>query len=189
VVRAVREAVGNDVVLTVDANGAYSIETAADYVRMLADEGVSVVEDPCPLVPDGSLSKLVAAAPLPILIDMPCITVRDAAALVAAGAQAISIKPGRVGFTEARSIARLSTEAGIGLCSGMYAESALGTLISLQFSAALPTPLLPAEQTFYLLMSEQVFREPLRIISGWIKLPDDADIDDKVDWSRTTRLS
>src|SRR5690606_9566042 len=108
---------------------------------------------------------------------------------IAAGAKAISVKPGRVGIAEAGMIAQLSTEAGVGLCSGMYAESALGTLISLQFSAALPTPLLPAEQTFYLLMNEQVFREPLRIISGWVKLPDDANIDDKVDWSRTARLS
>ena len=45
---------------------------------------------------------------------------------------------------------------------GMYAESALGTLISLQLSGALREPLVPAEQSFYLMMREQILREPLQ---------------------------
>lgn len=186
--RAVRQAVGDDVVLTVDANGAYSLEDAAAFVRLLADEGVSIAEDPCLLQPDAALARLVAASPLPILVDMPCVTAQDAAAFIAAGASAISAKPGRVGLSEARRIVRLASATGVGLCSGMYAESALGTLVSLQFSAALPQPILPAEQTFYLLMGAQVLREPMPIVSGRIELPDHADIAAMVDWSKTTRI-
>jgi L-alanine-DL-glutamate epimerase-like enolase superfamily enzyme len=183
--RAVRKTVGEEVLFTVDANAAYAREDGLDYVKMLADEGVTVAEDPCPLQPDAFFTDFVAASPLSILIDMPCVTAQDAAAFIAAGAKALSIKPGRIGFIEASRIARLAAEASVGVCAGMYAESALGTLISLQFSASLPKPLLPAEQTFYLLMESQILRQPLSLVAGTIELPAQADIDSLVDWTRT----
>lgn len=188
VLRSVRRAVGDAIILTVDANGAYAMAEAADYVRMLADEGASIAEDPCEMAPDDAFACLAAASTLPILIDMPCVSARDAAAFISSGAKAISVKPGRIGLAEADQIARRCLAAGVGICSGMYAESALGTLISLQFSSSLATPLLPAEQSFYLIMRKQVLREPLRIASGRIELPAVARMDEMIDWSQTTRL-
>jgi len=64
----------------------------------------------------------------------------------------------------------------------MYAESALGTLISLQLSGALREPLVPAEQSFYLMMREQILREPLQIAAGRVRLPAGNDIAALVDW-------
>src|SRR5690606_30729840 len=175
--RAIRSAVGQEVVLTVDANGAYPMTEALNYIGLLADEGVAVAEDPAPLTPGSSLTELVTAAALPILVDSPCVTAADARAYIAAGARALSVKPGRVGFAECAAIAELAAAAGVALRSGLYAESALGTLSSLQQAASIPSPLVPAEQSFFLLMSSQILHGPLAVSEGRLRLPAAADLD------------
>ena len=187
VVRAVRGAVGDDVSLTVDANGAYGLDQVRDYLRMNADEGVVLAEDPTGFSADRAFSALVADSPLPLLVDSPCITDQDAAAFIQAGAQAISVKPGRVGFAEATAVIGRACAAGVGVCAGMYAESALGSLLSLAFAATLERPVAPAEQSFYLLMNEQVLGTPLEIVDGTIAIPAMVDLDDVVDWRRIRR--
>ena len=186
--RAIRSAVGPNLVLTVDANGAYPMTEALSYVGLLADEGVAVAEDPAPLTPGSSLTELVTAAALPILVDSPCVTAADARAYIAAGARALSVKPGRVGFAECAAIAELAAAAGVALCSGLYAESALGALISLQQAASIPSPLVPAEQSFFLLMSSQILHGPLAVSEGRLRLPAAADLDAMVDWKLSDRI-
>lgn len=183
--RLIRDALGEGVTLTVDANGAYSATETPDYVRMIADEGVVVAEDPCPLAPDDAFTGIVEACALPILVDSPCISVVDARAFLDAGAGYISVKPGRVGIPEAIAVAELARSRGAKLCTGLFAESALGSLLGLQFSAAVSEPFLPAEQSFYLLMSEQILHTLPEIQNGQMQLPSNADLDALADWSQT----
>ena len=71
----------------------------------------------------------------------------------------------------------------------MYAESALGTLISLQLSCALRQPLVPAEQSFYLMMRDQILREPLQI-SGRPRAPAGRKRHGAlIDWDRVERYA
>lgn len=188
VLRAIRSAVGNDVELTVDANGAYTMEECPKYLDILAAEGVVVAEDPCVFAGDKDFTKLVANTPLPILVDSPCISVEHAIGFLDAGATAISVKPGRVGIHEAQAIADLARKNNADICSGMFAESALGTLISLSFSSALPTPFLPAEQSFYLIMREQILEGGFKIENGMVTLGADHNLSDLVDWTRTEAI-
>ena len=138
-----------------------------------------------------SLLVICPAAPLPsaipVLVDSGCASLKDAVQLLERGATALSVKPGRIGITEARRIAELAAQKGANVCSGMYAESALGTLISLQFSCALGKPLVPAEQSFYLMMRDQILREPLPIAGGRVRLPATGDIASLIDWDRVER--
>ena len=48
IVRTMREALGDDAILLVDANSAYSADKAIEVGHMLADYGVSHYEEPCP---------------------------------------------------------------------------------------------------------------------------------------------
>jgi L-alanine-DL-glutamate epimerase-like enolase superfamily enzyme len=185
--RQIRAAVGGAIDFYVDANGAYPRAEAAEYVRAIADEGAKVAEDPCPLQPDAQFVELLALSPIPVLVDSRCASLRDAAQFLERGATALSVKPGRIGITEVRRIAELAAQRGANVCSGMYAESALGTLISLQLSGALREPLVPAEQTFYMMMREQVLREPLRIAEGRVRVPATDDIAALIDWERVER--
>lgn len=48
VVKAVREAFGDDFILYADANGSYDAPAAIDLCRMLQSYGVAILEEPCP---------------------------------------------------------------------------------------------------------------------------------------------
>ncbi|MEO8716933.1 MAG: mandelate racemase/muconate lactonizing enzyme family protein [Burkholderiales bacterium] len=180
----IRGAVGDGVELYVDANGAYVRAAAIDYVRALSAAGVTVAEDPCPLQPDAGFEALQRESPLPILVDRSCASKEDAALYLERGARALSTKPGRVGLAETRAIAALAAARGASTAVGIYAESALGTLINLQQPGSMA-----AEQTFYLTMTEQVSTQVPAIRDGRIELPALADLSQLVDWVRVRRLA
>lgn len=179
--KEIRAAVGANVALYVDANGAYARESALDYVQRIAAAGATIAEDPAPLVPDAAFEALQRAAGIPILVDNACTSVRDAELFLARGAQAISLKPGRVGMGECLAIRKKIS--GCSTALGIYAESSLGTLINLQLPAELP-----AEQTFFLMMQSHVAAAVPQIRDGRIRLPDEPDLAKLVDWTVVERL-
>lgn len=187
--RRIRDAVGTDVSLSVDANCAYPRGTALPYIEAIAGAGAMLAEDPCQLAPDRSFSELVEASPLPLLVDTPCASLRDASDFLRRGAQALSVKAGRIGFTESRSIEQLAQAHGASVAAGLYAESALGTLLSLQFAATLAQPVTPAEMSFFLMLDQQVLTEPLEIAHGKVCLPATSATDTLVDWERVRRFA
>jgi L-alanine-DL-glutamate epimerase-like enolase superfamily enzyme len=180
----IRAAVGAEVELYVDANSHYARAEAADYVRRLAGAGATVAEDPCPLQPDRQFEELQRASPIPILVDRSCASREDAALYLERGARALSTKPGRMGLTETRAIAAMARARGAQSAVGIYAESALGTLVSLQQPGGMA-----AEQTFYLTMTEQVSALVPEIRDGRIALPAQAALADLVDWERIGQLA
>ena len=192
--KEIRAAVGGGVMLYVDANSAYSREQAGSYVQTIADAGAAVAEDPCPLWPDAAFTALQAASPVPLLVDRNCTSLLDAHAFLDKGSAAkvaLSTKPGRIGLSEARAINALAASRGAKVAVGLYAESALGTLISLQQAAALPPAqtLVAAEQTFFLELTEQVLALPLSITDGKIGLPQEANLAGAIDWDKVAHLS
>lgn len=189
--REIRAAVGADVSLYVDANSAYPSSEALYYVRAIGRAGALVAEDPCPLQPDQGFAALQSEGGLPILVDRNCTSIEDARRFLERGAVALSTKPGRIGISEARQITALAAKRGAKVAIGLYAESALGTLLSLQQAAAVPPGqrLVPAEQTFYLGMIDQVLGSELVIREGRITLPDTPDLTELVDWQRVERYA
>lgn len=189
--REIRAAVGDAVALYVDANSAYPRGEALSYTHAMRDAGATVSEDPCALKPDAEFSALQSAAGIPVLVDRTCTSAQDAAHYLDKGALALSTKTGRIGFTEAREISTLAAARGARVALGLYAESALGTLISLQYGAAIPATLrlVAAEQTFYLGIREQVVVAMPPVIDGRIELPAEADLSTLVDWARVKRFS
>jgi len=182
--KEIRAAVGPGVALYVDANSAYAREQALDYVQRIAAAGAIVAEDPSPLVPDAQFEALQQAAGIPILVDNACTSVRDAELFLARGARAISLKPGRVGMAESLAIQKKMNGAGCKGAVGIYAESALGTLINLQLPAQLP-----AEQTFFLMMPSRITAAVPQIRGGRIRLPEEPDLSQLVDWKAVEKLS
>lgn len=178
---AIRDAVGGGVELYVDANAAYPRAQAPDYVRRIADAGATVAEDPSPLAPDAQFEDLQRASPIPILVDGSCTSVRDAELYAARGARAVSLKPGRIGISESLAIKRILGARKTAL--GIYAESALGTLVNLQLPATLV-----AEQSFFLTMTAQVVKQVPEIRDGRISLPVEPDLERLVDWEAVKRF-
>lgn len=173
--KEIRAAVGAEVALYVDANGAYPRAEAIDYVKRIAAAGATLAEDPSPLAPDAQFEALQRSVDIPILVDNACTSTRDAALFRERGARAVALKPGRVGMSECLAIRKMAAECRT--AAGLYAESALGTLVNLQLPAELP-----AEQTFFLMMQSQVTQALPEIRNGRIRLPDESDLSKLVDW-------
>ena len=152
-------------------------------MRAIADAGVTVAEDPCQLAPDSAFEKLQRDCPIPLLVDFPCTSRQDAALFLDRGARSLMIKPGRIGLSEALEIDTLCARSGAGVSLGMFYETALGTALSLQAAAALKSRLvLPAEHSFYLLLTEQVTNIALEVKHGKFRLPDEPNLERLVDW-------
>jgi L-alanine-DL-glutamate epimerase-like enolase superfamily enzyme len=188
-IRAIARAVGDGVALYVDCNGAYRLDEAADYARAVADAGAVVIEDPCQLVPDAAFAALRAQSPIPVLVDFGSWSLRDAKLFLAQGAQGLSAKPGRFGLSDCRLMQDAARQAGCGVVAGLMGESALGTLAALQFAAVVPAPMLPAELTWYLAMTEQVSTYVPAIVDGCVDLPDTPSLASLVDWSAVKRFA
>jgi L-alanine-DL-glutamate epimerase-like enolase superfamily enzyme len=171
---------------TLKVKGGQGLETDLAAMREIRAAVGDAVEDPCALEPDAQFAALQAGAGIPVLVDRNCTSAQDAAQFLACGALALSTKPGRIGLSEARRIADLAATRGARVALGLYAESALGTLLSLQFGAALPRSrrLVAAEQTFYLCMREQVLADMPPVRDGRIELPAEPGLSQRVDWGR-----
>jgi L-alanine-DL-glutamate epimerase-like enolase superfamily enzyme len=188
VIAEVRAAVGEGIELSMDANRAYPQEGIAGYLRAIADAGVAVAEDPCPIAPDSAFERLQRDCPVPLLVDFPCTSREDAALFLDRGARSLMIKPARTGLSQAREIDALCAAHGARVSLGMFYESALGTLLSLQAAAGLKSALvLPPEHSFFLMLAGQVSHAPLDVKDGRVRLPEESDLSRLVDWSAVER--
>jgi L-alanine-DL-glutamate epimerase-like enolase superfamily enzyme len=187
--REIRAAAGDGIQLYVDANGAYPAAQALDYTKAMANAGASVMEDPCPLSPGGSFEDFRKHSPIPVLVDFGCTSLRDAKLFLERGATALSAKPGRFGLSHCRAIQAAAAQSGAQIVAGLMGESTLGTVAGLQFASAIDSPLLPAELTWFIAMTEQIMLEPLKITNGCVDLLSSGPLASTIDWTKLDRMA
>ena len=144
-VRAVRERFGDDVLLQVDANTAYTLRDAR-HLAKLDDFDLLLIEQPLEeedVLGHAELAKIVRT---PICLDESITSAQTAAAAIRLGAtQVINIKPGRVGgYLEARRIHDLAVAHGIAVWCGGMIESGIGRAANVAL-ASLPGFTLPGD--------------------------------------------
>jgi len=170
-VRAVRERFGDDVLLQVDANTAYTLRDARQLAK-LDDFDLLLIEQPLEeedVLGHADLAKLVRT---PICLDESIVSAQTAAAAIRLGAcSVINIKPGRVGgYLEAKRIHDLAVAHGVPVWCGGMIESGLGRAANIALGA-LPGFTLPgdisASDRFY----KTDITEPFRMVDGHIDVP------------------
>ncbi|MDO3408952.1 dipeptide epimerase [Saccharibacillus sp. CPCC 101409] len=127
-VRLIREAVGPQVRLKVDANQGWSAKDALRAVRAMAECGVEAVEQPVPQWDTDGLALIRAQSPLDIMADESCFSPRDAALLVKREAvDLINIKLMKCGgLHRAMQINAVAEASGVGCMLGCMMESRIG---------------------------------------------------------------
>ena len=118
----------DQIVLRVDANGAFSPEDALEKLQRLADLDIHSIEQPIRAGHITAMEKLCRETPLPIALDEELIGVEDKAALLdAIQPQHIILKPTLIGGTlETQEWIRVAEERGIGWWMTSALESNLG---------------------------------------------------------------
>jgi O-succinylbenzoate synthase len=144
-VRAVRERFGDDVLLQVDANTAYTLGDARHLAR-LDPFDLLLIEQPLAeedVLGHADLARLLRT---PVCLDESITSARTAASAIRLGAcSVVNIKPGRVGgYLEARRIHDVCLAMGVPAWCGGMLETGLGRAANVAL-AALPGFTLPGD--------------------------------------------
>jgi len=126
-VRAVRERFGDDLLLQVDANTAYTLGDARQLAK-LDPFDLLLIEQPLPEDDVRGHAELAKRIKTPVCLDESVTSARAAADVIALGAcQIINVKPGRVGgYLEARRIAAIAAANGVPVWCGGMLETGIG---------------------------------------------------------------
>jgi O-succinylbenzoate synthase len=170
-VRAVRERFGDELLLQVDANAAY---TLADARRLAQLDPFDLLLIEQPLDEDDVLghAELAKIVGTPICLDESITSAATTAAAIRLGAcRIVNVKPGRVGgYLEARRIHDLCVANGIAVWCGGMLETGLGRAANLAL-AALPGFTLPGDTS----ASDRYFStdvtEPFVLDDGHLSVP------------------
>jgi len=170
-VRAVRERYGDDVLLQVDANTAYTLRDAR-HLAKLDDFDLLLIEQPLEEEDVLGHAELARMIRTPVCLDESIVSAQTAAAAISVGAcSVINIKPGRVGgYLEAVRIHDVAAAHGVAVWCGGMVETGLGRAANAALGA-LPGFTLPgdisASDRFY----ETDITAPLTIAEGYMDVP------------------
>ncbi len=172
-VRLVRELIGPEMGLQVDANTAYG-RADADHLRRLDEFDLLLIEQPLPEEDILGHAQLAAAIDTPVCLDESIVSMQTAADAIELGAaEIINIKPGRVGgYLEARRIHDLCLDRGVPVWCGGMVETGIGRAANAAL-AALPGFTLPgdisASSRFY---QRDIVTQPITVEEGTVRVPD-----------------
>ncbi len=170
-VRAVRERFGDDVLLQVDANTAYTLADARQLAR-LDPFDLLLIEQPLDeedVLGHAELARLIRT---PVCLDESITSARAAADAIRLGAcRIVNIKPGRVGgYLEARRIHDVCAANGVPVWCGGMLETGIGRAANVAL-AALPGFTLPGDTS----ASDRYFRTditaPFVLEDGHLRVP------------------
>lgn len=171
-VRLVRELIGPEMGLQVDANTAYGRQDI-DHLCRLDEYDLLLIEQP--LAEEDVLGhvQLAAASATPVCLDESVVSLQTAADLIELGAaEIVNIKPGRVGgYLEARRIHDLCLDRGVPVWCGGMVETGIGRAANAAL-AALPGFTLPgdisASSRFY---ARDIVTDPITVEDGFVAVP------------------
>ncbi len=129
-VRAVRDAVGPDVVLRLDANQGWDAVTAVRAVRAMEDAGlgVALVEQPVPARDLEGLAHVTAHVATPVMADESLLDLHDLVSLLRLHAvDLVNVKLAKCGgLTPALELLDVAARHGLGTMVGSMMESHVG---------------------------------------------------------------
>jgi L-alanine-DL-glutamate epimerase-like enolase superfamily enzyme len=135
-VHQIRQAVGPEVELCVDANQAFTVEQAVWFVGETSNARLAYLEQPTPQGEPALLGEIRRQCDVPVMADESLITLDDAMAIARRElVESINVKISRVGgISEALRILSVARAAGIEAMVGCMDESALGIAAGLHLA-------------------------------------------------------
>lgn len=188
-VRIVRQAAGDEAVITVDANQGWSTATALAVLDEIAQYDVEHCEQPVPKWDHAALKAVRDASPIPIVADESCFDHHDAYSLAhSASADMFNIKLSKSGgIHTALKIAAVADSAGLKCMVGCMLEAKIGIAASAHLAAA-RTVINYADLDGILLHSEDPFTGGVTVEGDELVLSDAPGIGVEVDPVYLARL-
>ena len=169
-VRRIREAVGPDVSLRVDANQGWDRPTALAAIRALEPYGLDFVEQPVPRWDLDGMAEIARRVSVPVMADESCGSPHEALAIARLGGVSIlALKLTKsAGILGTMAIARIAEAAGMSCYVGCMIETSLGTAAYLQVALAAAPVTWGCELFGPLLLTADVVHRPVQYADGAI---------------------
>jgi L-alanine-DL-glutamate epimerase-like enolase superfamily enzyme len=189
-IKAIREAVGNDVPLRIDANQGWSTDEAITTLKELARFGIQHCEEPIPRWAFLDLPKVKKESPIPIMCDESCGDHNDAARLIQLNAcDQLNIKLGKSGgIFKALKMARMAEAAGMHLQVGAFMESRLAMTAFAHFSLCSPMIVHFDFDTALMFSEDPVSGGIVYEKNGLIKVPEEPGLGARIHKDRLAKL-
>ncbi len=172
-VASVREAVGPDVIVKVDANQGYDLGTAVAVGRELERYDIAVFEQPLPRDALDDLAELRRRVRIPLMVDESLYGPRDALEILRRRAADIFnikiMKPG--GIRPSAKLVSLAEGAGMPCMLGSMPELGIGTLGGLQLAVTSKAFTWGAELIGPWMFGDDLLRRKPRLVEGRLMLP------------------
>ncbi len=166
-VAAVRDAIGPDGRIRVDANGAWAVEQAARMLAALAPFGLEYAEQPCATL--GELAELRRRTDVPVAADESIRRAEDPLAVrVAGAADIVVLKAQPLGGV--RAALRVAAQCGLPVVVSSAVESSVGLAAGVALAAALPELRYDCGLATMSLLTGDVTADPLVAEEGTLPL-------------------
>ncbi|GAB3272433.1 muconate cycloisomerase [Sinomonas notoginsengisoli] len=188
-VHVLREGLGEEVEIYLDANRGWTANEALEVLRRTEGMGLTALEEPCDASEALSRRRLVQHSAIPIVGDESVPTPGDVSReLLSGGCNAICIKTARSGFTQATEILGLCTGLGVDVTMGNQIDTQIGSLATVTFGAAHEASQRRAgELSNFLDMADDLLAEPLVIRDGVIRVRETAGVGAVIDEDKLAR--
>ncbi len=175
-VKEVRDAIGSDIKLRVDANQGYDYDTAIETLPRMEKYDLELIEQPLPRSEIDGMARLCAKLDTPIMADESMFGTQDAIELIRRNAADIInikiMKP--CGLRGSRAVADIAAAAGIPVLVGSMVEMGIGTAAGLHFAIATPNINFACEMIGLELLADDIIQPAAFLTTcaeGYLELP------------------
>lgn len=175
-VRAVREAVGPEIRLGVDANGGWTPQIAIRTIHRLLDYDIYFAEQPVAPLDVSWLADVRRQVPIPVMADESVYSAQDAFAIARTNAaDVLSLYVGKGGIAPARAVAAVAEGAGLACTVGSNLELGIGNAAMIHLALATPAidpARFPCDILSPFYYESDLLTAPLPIGAGWAVAPE-----------------
>jgi len=189
-IAAIRDRVGPDVKIRIDANMIWSVPAAIKWIRGLERFDLQYVEQPVPDFDVQGLAQVRRSVAVPIAADEACTDLRSVLELIKADAcDVLVVYPSEAGgLRRAHQIGALADAAGKWCTIGSWAELGVATAGNVHVVASSSNyPF--ASDTHYPLQELDVLVEPFEMTDGLVQVPRSPGLGVELDPEAVQRLS
>ncbi len=172
-VKAVREALGDDVDIRVDANGGWTPNTAVKTIRAMERYSLQLVEQPVPRWDVKGMAYVRDHVETPIMADESLHSISDALLLVEKEACDIfNIKFQRVGgLYNAKKILSIAEAADIECMVGSELETGVGTAAGIHLMASSKLFTIPSDLIGPIHFKDDIVKQKFTVKNGYMEVP------------------
>lgn len=187
--RAIREAVGKDAILYIDANQGYSPYDAIWAIKEMERYGIAWAEEPVPISAGERRLSVARSISIPISGDESCFTADLVAREIQTGAIGlVVIKVARTGYFQSRKIVHQCEPAGIPCLIGSQGDTGIGTIAAVHMAKAFKQIKYPIENTYFLRLEDDILKEPLTLKEGFIEISEKPGLGVEIDEKKLERF-